>query len=124
MNEQFRKARELSLRGVMTLDKPLMSKDEPVTEIRYDFSLLSGYEVVECLDKDPGFTSVQGISAKQAMNLFAKAAEKCRADNKELDALDYVQRLSEADTIAAVRVARLFFTVMSREGDTRIRPMP
>lgn len=122
--ERFNKARERALRGVMTLEKPLMSQNVEVTEVRYDFSLLSGYEVVECLDSDPGFTSVQGISARQAMNLFSRAAEKCRKDNREMDAQDYLQRMGEADTIAAVRVARLFFMVMSREGDLRIRPMP
>ena len=44
---------ELAVRGVIKLSTPIKSKDKDVYELHYDFSKLTGNDLVECLDTDP-----------------------------------------------------------------------
>ena len=72
--------------------------------------------MMEALDKG-GTINLIGISNTQALYLFATTVAKC---NKKVDFEDVCSRLSGADAIKAVQLAKLFYVASSR----RVREKP
>ena len=81
-----------------------------MTELNYDFCALTSLEMMDALDADGG-ANLFGITNRQALFLFAATAGKC---NEKVDEKDVRQRLSSADAVKAVQLAKLFYAASSR----------
>lgn len=97
--------------GVMKLRTPIRAESKDVTELRYDFSKVTGWEYVEAMDADRTAENVLRISSKQALCLFAVA---CAHEHTNLDARDIRERISAMDAMQATQIATLF-TVTSAQ---------
>ena len=100
---------ERAVRGVIKLAEPIKSKSRDVHELHYDFSKLTGSDLVECLDKDPLCDTGKQISNKQAKHLCARACGKAERGASGLDEYDILSRVSALDMVACVRAGRVFF---------------
>ena len=99
-------------KGTLELATPIRARSKDVTELRYDFTKLTGWEYVEAMDSDPTARNVFVVTKKQAMCLFAAAAAKVTPD---VDAKDIKERIGLADAQRAVQVATLFLNTSARE---------
>lgn len=99
-----------NFKGTLKLTFPLRAASADITELQYDFCDLTSLEMIEALDKD-SIINMFGISNRQALFLFAATAEKC---NEKVDAMDVVYRLSAADVVKAVQLAKLFYAASFR----------
>lgn len=97
-------------RGTLPLTFPIRAASTDVTELQYDFCDLTSLEMMEALDKD-GTVNLIGISNHQALYLFAATAAKC---NEKVDENDVITRMSAADAVKAVTLAKLFYVASSR----------
>ena len=104
-------------KGRLTLETPILSRDEEVKELQYDFTRLTGLEYTEAMDSDPTAQQIYRITYKQALSLFAKAAAK---ETDGLDARDIMQRIGVTDAVEGVQLATIFFTGSTRAGRMRI----
>lgn len=104
-------------KGRLTLETPILSRDEEVKELQYDFTRLTGLEYTEAMDSDPTAQQIYRITYKQALSLFAKAAAK---ETDGLDARDIMQRIGVTDAVEGVQLATIFFTASTRAGRMRI----
>ena len=102
--------------GTLKLTFPIRAASTDVTELAYDFCGLTSLEMMEALDKD-GSLNLIGITNSQALYLFAATAAKC---NEKVDEADVLARLSSADAVKAVQLAKLFYVASSR----RVREKP
>ena len=101
---------EVAIKGKIDLIDPILSKDQEVKVLHYDFSKLNSTELVAALDSDPNNRGNAGfISHHQAMNMFALACEKAERPISGIDSQDVLERLSMRDVIAVTRAARAFF---------------
>lgn len=114
-------------KGVMKLEKPIQAGAGAVTELRWDFRELTGWEYANALDGDSADVNVFKITNKQALCLFAAAAAKATTikndagmDVHPLDARDIRSRMGIDDTIKAVQMATVFFVASARAGNKRI----
>lgn len=114
-------------KGTMKLMVPLTAAGREITELKWDFRSLSGWEYVGALDYDNAGVNVFKLTNKQALSLFAAAAAKAttmkREDGSEfnpLDAHDIRDRLCIDDSIKAVQTATVFFITSARVGNKRI----
>ena len=119
MREKLKDAREAMQAGAgkLTLEKPILSGDEEITELEYDFMALTGLEYADAMDSDPNANNGFKITHRQALALFAKAAAK---QSPRLDMDDIMQRLGVTDTVEGSQLAMLFFNASSRAGQMRI----
>ena len=92
--------------GILKLEKPIRSGDADVTELYYDFNEITGWEYAEAMDSDKAAPNVFVMTSKQALALFAKAADK---GTKGIDEIDIKERLGGIDAMEAVQLATLFF---------------
>lgn len=104
-------------KGRLTLETPILSRDEEVKELQYDFTRLTGLEYTEAMDSDPTAQQIYRITYKQALSLFSKAAAK---ETDGLDARDIMQRIGVTDAVEGVQLATIFFTGSTRAGRMRI----
>ena len=104
-------------KGRLTLETPILSRDEEVKELQYDFTRLTGLEYTEAMDSDPTAQQIYRITYKQALSLYAKAAAK---ETDGLDARDIMQRIGVTDAVEGVQLATIFFTGSTRAGRMRI----
>ena len=104
-------------KGRRTLETPILSRDEEVKELQYDFTRLTGLEYTEAMDSDPTAQQIYRITYKQALSLLAKAAAK---ETDGLDARDIMQRIGVTDAVEGVQLATIFFTGSTRAGRMRI----
>lgn len=104
---------EKATRGVIELHTPMMSRNAPVTQLHYDFSVLTNSDVIACLDSDRASQNAVGLSAKQAMNLYGRMHRKVEQPISGLDATDIAEQVGFIDTIAMVRAAQSFFALCS-----------
>ena len=104
-------------KGRLTLETPILSRDEEVKELQYDFTRLTGLEYTEAMDSDQTAQQIYRITYKQALSLFAKAAAK---ETDGLDARDIMQRIGVTDAVEGVQLATIFFTGSTRAGRMRI----
>lgn len=98
-------------KGTLKLKVPIKARDKELTELCYDFGMLTGLEYVDAMDSDRDSKNIFKVSNKQALSIFAKAAAKCTED---VDEVDICQRISVADTIKAVQTATVFLVASSR----------
>ena len=109
--EQLRANMKELASGTMKLETPIRCRSKDVAELMYDFSKLNGWEYAEAMDGDPDARNVFRVTAKQAMNLFAKAVDKSMPD---IDAVDVKRQLSLVDTVKAVQLGTLFLVTCSQ----------
>ena len=104
-------------KGRLTLETPIKSGDEEITELIYDFTALNGMEYTDAMDSDPNATGNYRITYRQALSLFAKAAAK---QTDRLDMQDIVSQIGVTDAVEGVQLATLFFNASTRAGRLRI----
>ncbi len=106
-------------KGILALETPIKAAGNEITELPYDFTVLTGMEYTDAMDGDTrGNTQkINGITYRQALNLFATAVAK---EVEALDATDIITRIGVTDATAAVQLATLFFTASIRAGQKRI----
>lgn len=100
--------------GTLKLQKPLRSHSQDVEELQYDMTKITGMELATCLDSDPTAVAVDKLTAKQSVNIFALAVEKCMRGT--VDARDVKEQLGIQDAVIAIQVATVFFNASSRLG--------
>ena len=104
-------------KGRLALETPILSGDEEITELIYDFNELTGMEYADAMDSDPNAQQIYKITDRQALALFAKAAAK---QTGKVDMRDIVERIGMTDAVVAVQLATLFFSASTRAGRLRI----
>lgn len=107
-------------KGRMRLEVPIALHDREYTELAFDFTALKGYEYTDAMDSDrsaAGAAGAMGITRRQALALFAKAAAK---QTEGLDMQEIVENLGVTDSVEAIECATLFFTASRRAGRMRI----
>ena len=105
-------------KGTYELAVPFLSDGTTIKALEFDFGALTGWEFVDAMDKAaPKKPTAEGISASQALYLFAVAAAKATSN---VDAEDIMARLSMEDAIKATQIGQLFFKSASRLGNLRI----
>jgi hypothetical protein len=104
-------------KGTLKLEIPIRAGGEDVTELRFDFTSLTGWEYADAMDRDASAVNIFMITSKQAMMLFAATAAK---ETPGIDATDIRERMGIADAIKAVQLATIFFRASARAGDRRI----
>lgn len=114
---------EIAICGKIDLKHPILSRDTQVKELRYDFGKLNSWDLVDCLDADRAESGYANISNKQAFLLFCRTVGKTDRERTGLDEVDVAERIHADDAMAALKVARLFFVLKSREAETRIHKM-
>lgn len=119
--EMGQELRELC-RGKRELLVPFRAHGQDVKEMEYDFFSMTGMEMLDALDSDM-VNNVLAISNKQALAIFAAAAAKRAPVIEEngfktrlYDAKDVRERLSPADCVAAIRIAKLFYQASGQTG--------
>lgn len=112
--------------GKMTLMKPIRAAGQDITELKWNFRALTGWEYADAMDCDMS-GSVFRITNRQALGLFAASAAKETTIKDEngreihpLDAQDIRQRIGIDDCAKAVQVASVFFLTSIRVGNKRI----
>lgn len=103
--------------GKLTLAAPIRAGGKDVTELNYDFTKLSGLDFVEAMDADPKAVNLFRLSARQAMEMFARAAIK---ETEGIDATDIRERMGAQDAMKATQLATVFFAAANRAGNNRI----
>lgn len=104
-------------KGVLKLETPITSADGEITELPYDFTVLTGLEFTEAMDSDMNAQQIFRITSRQALALFAVAAAR---QTPSLDRRDIMERIGMTDSVAATQVATLFFSASTRAGRLRI----
>lgn len=105
-------------KGRLALETPILAGDKEINELTYDFTELTGLEYTEAMDASPNAgQSLSGLSYRQGLSLFAKAAAK---QHEGLDMLDIVSRIGATDAAEAVELASIFFGASIRAGRKRI----
>ena len=111
------KAMDALNKGKFGLKYPIRDGDREYTELKYDFSSMTAWEMAQAIDKGTnGKNDAFNLTDSQALALFAAAAGKC---TEGLDATDIRERMSAADGVAAIKVAAIFFNTSSLAGSLR-----
>lgn len=113
-------------RGKMTLLQPLRAAGQDITELRWNFRNLTGWEYADAMDCDASSNAFH-LSTRQAIALFAASAAKETTIKDEtgreihpLDAQDIRRRLSIDDSMKAAQSASAFFYTSAQVGNKRI----
>lgn len=113
-------------KGRMVLLQPIRAAGQDITELRWNFRNISGWEFANAMDC-VNASNVFNISNRQALALFAISAAKETTIKDErgtdvhpLDEADIRQRLGIDDCTKAIQVASVFFLASAREGNKRI----
>lgn len=104
-------------KGVLTLEKPINARNKEITQLVYDFNELTGMDYISAMDCDEKANQIFRITAKQAINLFALAVEKCTED---VDRYDIIAQIGMSDSVIAIMYSTVFFTATVRAGKIRI----
>lgn len=102
--------------GTLKLQIPIKSHDTDVTELKYDFTKLTGRDYVNAIK---GTRNVFHIDAEGELMLFACAVEKTE-ENDGIDRRDVYERISAQDAIVAVQLSSNFFNASFRVGSKNI----
>lgn len=97
-------------KGTLQLIQPIMSNGHEVTELKFDFMALSGWETVEAMSSEEKYNAFR-LSYRQGLSLFAAAAAKATED---VDKEDIIANIGMQDTMKAVQIATVFFNASSR----------
>lgn len=105
-------------KGKLKLESPILASGKEVSELEYDFGKLTGWDFANAVDGAASAkSSAFRLTQRQALMLFAAAAEKC---NDGVDAEDIKRRMSIDDAIKATQIAALFFNTSSQAGNLRM----
>lgn len=104
-------------KGTLKLEKPIKARNKDIKELTYDFNALTGLEYINAMDSDEKANQIFRITNKQALNLFAIAAEKYTED---VDKIDILSQIGFTDAAIATMYTTLFFTATVRAGKMRI----
>lgn len=104
-------------RGKLTLETPIKAHDEEITELAYDFNVLTGMEYADAMDSDMNAQQIYRITYRQALALFAAAAAK---QTEGVDMRDIISQIGGTDAVEGVQLATLFFSASTRAGRLRI----
>lgn len=104
-------------RGKIQLLAPIRARGKDIEVLHFDFFALTGKEYCEAMDIERGNMSIMGISAAQALALFAAAAGKVTPD---VDAKDVRERISAQDAAMVSQLAAIFFNASNRAAGRRI----
>lgn len=104
-------------KGVLRLENPFEYADEEITELEYDFTILTGMEYVDAMDMESNPNNIFRATYKQNLALFAQAAAKC---TRGLDMRDIMERIGITDAQTGAMLASLFFNASTRAGQMRI----
>lgn len=115
IKEFFNNPPEVIKKGKIILNKPLIVSDKEVKELEYDFEKITGLDYANALSFDRDYNSVQNMSTKQMVALFASGLI-----TEGLDARDLMTRLDMQDMMAVIQVIRLFFTQKRYKADMSI----
>ena len=96
--------------GVLHLFQPMRSRGDAVSELHYDFSVLTSREFIACMDADRSNRDMNTISRTQALRLYYKMHDKVERPISGLNAHDLEEQACIADTDAMVERAAAFFT--------------
>lgn len=103
--------------GKMELMTPIKSRDKDITELEWDFTILTGKEYVQALDADRSAPNAFTLTNTQALAFFAAAAAR---KTPGLDTRDIRDRLGMQDAVKAIQLAQVFFAACNRAGNARI----
>ena len=112
VNEAMREGK-----GRLKLETPILSRDQKIEEVIYDFTKLTGMDYTSAMDIDQSSQPAFRISYKQGLALFAKAVEK---ETEGLDMRDVMERMCMTDAAEGVQLAANFFFASIRAGRLRI----
>lgn len=101
---------KLATKGVLRLFSPMKSRGEEVSELHYDFSVLTNRDFISCMDADRGNRSMGTISRAQALKLYYRMHDKAERPISGLDYHDLDEQASISDTEAMIEKASDFFT--------------
>ena len=104
-------------KGQLRLETPIKKGEKEYTELKYDFTVMKGFEYTDAMDSDANAANSFNLTKRQALALFAKAAAK---QTDGLDMQDIVAEIGMTDSVEAVEIATLFFTASRRAGRMRI----
>lgn len=104
-------------KGRLALETPIRARSEDITELVYDFTTLSGMDYIDAMDSDPNSNNMFRISNRQALALFAIAAEK---HTEGPDRKDIMQQIGSTDAQEGIYLATSFFLASARAGRLRI----
>lgn len=104
-------------RGKLELKSPFSVGDTEITELEYDFNELTGLEYADAMDSDAKANTAYKVTYRQGLALFACAAAK---QTPGVDMRDILEKLGAEDSVEAVQLGTLFFSVSTREGQLRI----
>lgn len=111
IREAARKVLDGTIRGTLKLKQPIRAQSTDLTELRFDFSKLTGWEYVEAMDEGGVTRNVFEITQRQALCLFAAAAGKA---TDGVDAVDVRTRIGMEDALRAVQTAMVFIVASAR----------
>lgn len=100
---------DVVIRGAIDLFVPMRSRGEDVHALHYDFSTLTGNDLIECLDTDRYADNDNSVTNKQAMALFCRACKRVEHDISGLDEIDIRKQISVRDSLTCVRIGKSFF---------------
>ena len=103
--------------GKMELMTPIKSRDKEITELEWDFTILTGKEYVQALDADRSAPNAFTLTNTQALAFFAAAAAR---KTPGLDTRDIRDRLGMQDAVKAIQLAQVFYAACNRAGNARI----
>lgn len=103
--------------GKMELMTPIKSRDKDITELEWDFTILTGKEYVQALDADRSAPNAFTLTNTQALAFFAAAAAR---KTPGLDTRDIRDRLGMQDAVKAIQLAQVFYAACNRAGNARI----
>lgn len=102
--------------GVLPLKTPIQKNDKEYEKLKYDFSMITGWDYADAMDSDPRANNTFRISAKQALSLFALAVVR---HSPEIPANAVKEQLSMEDSMNAIRLATSFFIASTRAASKR-----
>lgn len=122
MEEAIHKAKEANEamregKGRLRLEKPIVSGDQEITELVYDFTDMTGLDYTSAMDSDPNAMQAFKITYRQALALFAASAAR---HTEMVDTQDIIERIGMTDAVEGVQLATLFFSASTRAGHLRI----
>lgn len=109
-------AREKLSRGTLTLLCPIRARGRDVTELKYDFTKLTGMEYANAM-ASARHAEAFTINTMQAFHLFCATAAK---ENPDVATVDIMRDMKSEDAVKAVQAAQLFFELTSRAGNKRV----
>ena len=108
--EDAAKRLEDATKGVIRLSRKMKSRGGEVSELHYDFSVLTNKDFIGCMDADRGNRSMGTISRAQALRLYYKMNDKVERPISGLDYHDLDEQAGIPDTEAMIEKASDFCT--------------